>query len=155
MKKKYFAKYLPVKGEIKQGDKAQYKTGEIISYDVEINRDNLKKVELFLCTKNIQVGDSVFLQKIREYHRVFDIINNTIHCTSQNGISHAEEKIENCLKIIGKISKDDMWVKEGDDFYDWELDKYPHLFKELHWTEHRDPNDFLPSTEEEYNKQNN
>ena len=55
---------------------------------------------------------------------------------------------------IGDIITPSSFESE-DDFYDWELDKYPHLFKELHWTEHRDPNDFLPSTEEEYNKQNN
>lgn len=100
--KKYFTKYLSVEGKIKQGDKAQYKTGEIISYDVELNTDNLKKVELFLCTKDIKEGDKIRLGSNGNTHSIAD--------------KHNYFKNLGAFKVIGKISKDATWVKEGDEF---------------------------------------
>lgn len=78
--KKYFAKYLPVDGEIKKGDEyinSEIKVGEPtygkiyiglplviemghkgVGYkDKDYFRKYMRKVKLFLCSRDIQVGD--------------------------------------------------------------------------------------------------
>lgn len=43
----------------------------------------------------------------------------------------------NTFGKIGDIITPQSFESE-DDFYDWELDKYPHLFRSLHWAEKRE-----------------
>ena len=38
-----------------------------------------------------------------------------------------------------------------DDFYDWELNKYPHLFRSLHWSEKREISDLPLFVKTTYN----
>lgn len=64
--KKYFTKYLPVEGEPKEGD-ITLLAGEIAPYNkivpigLKAANSQLKyqKVKLFLCSRDIQVGDKV------------------------------------------------------------------------------------------------
>ena len=65
---KYFTKFLPVEGEIKEGDKFLDHTDNLIK-DAHIPEiynnphvpyfDGYKKVKLFLCSRDIQIGDKV------------------------------------------------------------------------------------------------
>lgn len=131
--KKYFAKYLPVEGEIKEGDLHLNKlTGTIeaasknvatnwnnnLSYNDESRflRDDYKKVELFICSRDIQVSDEIYLPKINEYHKFLFVKDNEIHCQTLNGQNDEILEIQDYFKKIGKISPEATWVKEGDEF---------------------------------------
>jgi hypothetical protein len=82
--KKYFAKYLPVEGEI-------------------------KKVKLFLCSRNIEVGDKYYYNGTET-----DICDSEIRLEQ---IKEQEEKHgQKRFKVIGEISPEAIWVKEGDEF---------------------------------------
>ena len=88
--KKYFAKYLPV------------------------DRLASSKVELFLCCRDIQVGDTIYtgdsyLNGITITKEVFQTY------TSIKGLTNPH------FKVIGKISKKAIWVKENDEFDEEEL----------------------------------
>jgi len=98
--KKYFAKYLPVEGEIKDDDMSQYNniTG-IHSGWAEHCKGLARRVKLFLCSRDIEPGDKVYSD--------FD-----------NGyLGIAKKKSEGFnFKMIGEISPEATWVKEGDEF---------------------------------------
>jgi hypothetical protein len=102
----YFTKYLPVKGEIKHGDKVIYNLGEVVDYVVPLNTDNLKKCKLFLCSRDIQVGDAYYwgnAPKACEFHH--------LHCSGEEIMDGSE------YKIIGEISPDALsYVEEGQEF---------------------------------------
>lgn len=80
---KYFAKYIPVK----------------------------EKVKLFLCSRDIQVGD--------------EITNSNYYNTSLKVDELPLRKAyKNWYKIIGEISSDATWVKEGDEFTEDQIKAY-------------------------------
>lgn len=112
--KTYFCKYLPVKEKIKNGDKVQYKTGEIVDYVVPLNTDNLTKVKLFLCSRDIQVGDRYFKngsdEKLVSYLTYWEQDG-----VKQDILSH-ELWYMGTYKVLGEISLEATWVKEGDEF---------------------------------------
>lgn len=66
--KKYFARWVPVGGEIKVGDDTYEKltTGEISLWHIDnlndIDIKNQVKVKLFLCTKDVKPGDKIFVE---------------------------------------------------------------------------------------------
>jgi hypothetical protein len=120
---KYFAKYLPVEGEIKEGDITISSDGylakrletyyhykwlesgkrQLLS---EEETAQMKKVKLFLCSRDIQVGD-----KIYSFSRnVYDTVSNEHH------IKLLEIQWRAWVKPIGEISPDATWVKDGDEF---------------------------------------
>lgn len=120
--KQYFVKYLPVEGEIKNGNK--FLSNEEIKICVNengrssclVNGD--KKVKLFLCSRDIQVGD--------KYKYIDETDNNSIHEGLANIIEVREDEVvfdnktflykREVIKVIGKISPNTTWVKEGDEF---------------------------------------
>ena len=111
MSKLYFAKFLAVEGEIKEGDiilqyqhnKGKYRRG-IASSGKYINGE--RKVKLFLCSRDIQAGDTVTDGK-GNYNRVDNNPNITgLEIASRQG----------WFKVIGEISPDAIWVKDGDEF---------------------------------------
>lgn len=169
--KQYFAKYLPVEGEIKVGDKVEsessgrpkvtvtsitekgdYVTDERDWYEPDsyfvLPKEKAKKFSktLFLCSRNIQVGD-----KFRHYHidpKKSAELRKPVH--NFNNLSKEEDvcdkvedgkvwwsrdspyvtqrvnyatTIEGCFKVIGKISPNAIWVKEGMEFdeEEWRL----------------------------------
>lgn len=100
----HFAKYLPVEGEIKEGDNITNKnklfTPTIWTADkADVNKDNIEKVKLFLCSRDIQVGD-----------KVIDSIDGKEY-EVKSGFLPPE-----MVKAIGEISPEAKWVKEGDEF---------------------------------------
>lgn len=138
--KKYFAKYLPVEGEIQEGD-TFLEHG--ISYRLLHKRDteciictlnlekqfsavcrNPVKSKLFLCSRDIQIGDT----NLQHY----DPLTNTKCADEPRSIKNEEDLlylkdyIENverydCFKVLGEISPEATWVKEGDVFNDDEV----------------------------------
>lgn len=119
MSKKYFAKYLPVEGEIKEvGDVALYPNGFSETASSETLSDLIgntacKKAKLFLCSRDIQVGDK-FIFDDDLLAGPFEVISK------ETKISAGQAPIDSIqgkgFKIIGEISPDATWVKEGDEF---------------------------------------
>lgn len=113
---KKFAKYLPIEGEIKKYDNALNPSNKKV---VRVNAACLKnlvtrewkKVKLFLCSRDIQVGDKVKIEG--------GFKNNYI-------IDRKEQITELNYKVIGKISSDAVWVTEGMEFDEdeWSLFGY-------------------------------
>ena len=121
MSKKYFTKYLPVEGEIKEGDKYScphkghgidlgngipHKPKTIIcTYPHSgYTCKDCYKIKFFLCSRDIEPGDQVYSD--------FD-----------NGyLGIAKKKSEGFnFKMIGEISPEATWVKEGDEFDEGEI----------------------------------
>ena len=112
--KKYFAKYLPVEGKIKDDDYFEEEDITGKKYILKnlgplslLPHDHLKsrqKVKLFLCSKDIEVGDIVKEQLLNG-----KLENFTIH--TLNDID-----LDKQFKVIGEISSDAIWVKERDEF---------------------------------------
>lgn len=102
--KPYFAKFIPVEGEIKKGD--YYIDNSLAKNTLHFCRENpsedlntsdhiCKKVKLFLCSGDIKPED-------------FASRESRVHVSFNNP--------EPPFKIIGEISPDARWVKEGDEF---------------------------------------
>lgn len=111
--KTYFAKYLPVEGEIKEGDRYRYKGYPMTpliegrgNRNVQMIGKPLEKVKLFLCSEDIQVGDNV-------------IDPGTKNLSSETVLDKEDLEFLNSVrafKVIGEISPEAVWVKEGDEF---------------------------------------
>jgi hypothetical protein len=114
---KYFAKYLPVEGEIEEGD--VFQSGTFISSPVdkgylkEMKKrpndfPNLTKVKLFLCSRDIQVGDTITHSKSGAQLKV-----NAHVIPSQSAYI-------DWFKVIGEILTDG--IKEGQEFTEKEVE---------------------------------
>jgi len=139
--KQYFAKYLPVEGEIKKGDYVKCNGAQGIVTDTwgsitvlekdgeEHNwRSDIPKLhKLFLCSRDIQVGDT----NLQHY----DPLTNTKCADEPRSINNEEEllylkdyieKVEryDCFKVLGEISPEATWVKEGDTFNNDEIKQH-------------------------------
>jgi hypothetical protein len=122
MSKLFFAKLLPVEGEIKNGSKVATYTvsgtiADIITvkftekglygeetenyYDLEAG--NLKLVKLFLCSRDIVVENKSTLMG-----RLYSL-------------DPVVQKMESEYKVIGEISPEATWVKDGDEFDETEF----------------------------------
>lgn len=144
---KYFAKYLPVEGEIKIGDKffnkdnnqIQTADDDQVQEGVEYWGENLyRKAKLFLCSKDIQVGDSV--KWIHDLSQPEDkVLDETLyHWWTDHGV----DKKDRFFKVLGEISPNATWVVENQEFdeeeivglvalpyYDFDVDKLGYLIK--------------------------
>lgn len=125
--KPYFAKYLPVEGEILKGDMAFVVPGSslpptlIKSDGSKTNPKEDKKAQLFLCSRDIQVGDHVKIQgkdnqlfnkTVLDFRELVEgekevLLSSTFDMWSDSGRP---------IRVIGPISSDAIWVKEGDEF---------------------------------------
>jgi len=106
----YFAKYLPYEGNIKEGEDYWcsvygYRKGNHASRNVPKGEERFKPVKLFLCSRDIQVGDKVYATA-DDFYRTYDGYSDL--CTDE-------------IKIIGEISPQAIWVKEGDEFEEDEI----------------------------------
>lgn len=145
--KPYFAKYLPVEGEIKEGDYIDTLGGVIQKlHKGEIPFPFSKKHKLFLCSRDIQVGDKVERFESDsywgEYHKGKEVreIKPTAKGSLDNGesllilLGGGGEVVGNWFymreffKVIGEISPEAIWVKEGDEFEDIEINKYAQVW---------------------------
>lgn len=122
---KYFAKYLPVEGEIKEGD---YHISYLQSLGVNKRGTgtddkyfaDLQRVKLFLCSDDVKIGDLVRAGYESTLGFDIEIISESLgtsvpHWTVKGGYEYAKEA---AFKVIGEISPAAGWVKEGDEFDD-------------------------------------
>lgn len=116
--KTYLAKYLPVEGKIKppcivletlmSGKKELFQVDNLN----DINEGQQVLAKLFLCSRDIQVGD-----KIRYFKNINTEFTASIWDTKESGGTES-------FKIIGEISHDAVWVKEGDEFDEDEVSSF-------------------------------
>lgn len=143
---KYFAKDLPVEGKGDIGCKWQWKnniknTGwedisrsdmdAIIAHGLEPEPE-FRKLKLFLCSRDIKIGDKVKTFNYPEQNEG-KIINlrtskklvgakdhSEIYHLADIQYSHESSPttaaISNFFKVVGEISPEATWVKEGDEF---------------------------------------
>jgi hypothetical protein len=130
---KYFTKYLSVDGEIKEGDKfldnklgicTRLEEGEHSTWilweggktNIHLNAE-YRKVKLFLCSRDIQVGDIAY--------NVVDNISfkvaGTFEGISYTSIGQGNKLIKECIKVIGEVSPEAVWVTEGMEFDEEDL----------------------------------
>lgn len=127
--KTYFAKYFQVAGSIEDDDFFLTPDGRIsqckqvleslpatiMNYSVETWKENeLKKVKLFLCSRDIQVGDKVYHDYMKH------ILGGKSEVVDDEDLEFL--KTHDAHKVIGPISPQAVWVKEGDEFdeEDWD-----------------------------------
>lgn len=148
--KPYFAKYLPIEGEIKKGDKFRWiinseVQGEVHTCNEEGKRpEKYQKVKLFLCSKDIQIGDTVHYTYDHNLKWVVDKVFSTTFISGSG-----EHPINTIYKVIGEISPEAIWVKEGDEFDEDQIKKMVDLgwgSKAL-WIEGRDNLGYKPYIE--------
>lgn len=151
--KTYFTKYLPVEGEIKEGDMVlDTLSGEIVCWWDGDNWDKHdKKVKLFLCSRDIQVGDSnittySYKNDMKLMHKsglVFiELLPSGRAHLAADGFSAAcplpivkdeNEKFgfkSDTFKIIGEVSPEATWVTEDMEFDEEELDVFFYVFND-------------------------
>lgn len=131
----YFAKYLPIEGEMKKGDKFVRSKDDICTFIKWLPEEsseaypkvsliqnswaeeegvhkyfgqNIKPHKLFLCSKDIQVGHNVWFEG-QEYKNASRAL--------------VESAPLDTFKVIGEISSMATWVKEGDKFNESQLSK--------------------------------
>lgn len=122
--KHLFAKYLSVKGEIKEGDKVLY-NGKVylapygkayilegLILDTQAQIDSLQKVKLFLCSRDIKIGDNGY-----------NTVTNSFHLLNEP-LEHYHGLGDIWIKVIGEISPEATWVKEGDEFDEDEIEEW-------------------------------
>jgi hypothetical protein len=123
---KYFIKYLPVEGEIKEGDDIVTVTGFIKKYK-EDSLDVFQaptKIKLFVCSRDIQTDDvEVYINKPDKTKTVkvklieiLDDGDKTVLKVQNEEFGQFVSLKENAFKVIGEVSKGAIWVKEGDEF---------------------------------------
>lgn len=120
---KLFAKYLPIEGEIKKGMKyiltkslglGAYTEGYTGTAAIDFTKEAQecqggKILKLFLCSRDIQVGDRATEKLAIGEYEEFQI-------DTENDIFPDMIVAGNQFKIIGEISSEAIWVKEGDEF---------------------------------------
>lgn len=115
--KTYFTKYLPVEGEIKEGSKVKHNGNIVTALKKEGEGDtwktngfpiygsNLGLVKLFLCSRDIQIGDKV---------EISDSLSKYWDLESENDVRIAKDK--GFYKVIGEVSPEATWITEGMEF---------------------------------------
>jgi hypothetical protein len=130
MNKLYFAKWLPIEGEIKGGDYLLYnkktiwqaESGIIAKGAPDDKEDGIRvagtnnylfakaaqKVKLFLCSRDIQIGDKLTGWSNKTHYTA---IKEDIELFKKSGVD------SQIFKVVGEISPDALsYVKEGDEF---------------------------------------
>lgn len=139
--KEFFIQYLPVDGEIKVGDKHMCLSNQLVcdtteENDFYVNNKNHKKVKLFVCSRNINEGDTRINMWTRKHGSLIsDKKNATFVCFLPNGRANivyeggsasvdypfeSSPDVEDmhgftgdAYKVIGEVSEDAIWIKEG------------------------------------------
>lgn len=126
-KKTYFCKYLPVEGEVEIGDLFFSFSGKVVEcldnegdilygpmngfLKTNIGNKKSRRAKLFLCTTDIQVGDKCFCLSVEEGNK-----QNPDMWIDPYRVRSQGDTCTTCIKVIGEISPEAIWVKEGDEF---------------------------------------
>lgn len=134
---KYFVKYIPVEEIVKAGDmvlkppvNAEYPDSyieEVDDLELEtISKGRLalyKKVKLYICSRDIEAGDTIWNDAVDMKCGTAVLIKNGICYYSylhadDNSEQEDDLPIDQLYKLIAEISKAAIWVSEGDEFTD-------------------------------------
>jgi hypothetical protein len=125
--KKYFLKYIPVKGTIHEGDTIRDKVsgdiGTVKRWEKHINeQEDFEKVQLWLCSWDIQIGDRMYDSSRNQYGKYNGQIElwHTYLVEGKTGKEAIQSiSTKDLFKVIGEISPAALeFVKEGDEFDD-------------------------------------
>lgn len=129
--KKYFAKYLPVEGERNIGDTVIHPGNppvEVTESNRELLCEDCKRVKLFLCSRDMKPDDEVI--NIGGYaslnHKGIYVSDSDLGDTCYIRTSLGAEQCikSHWVKVIGEISPEATWVKEGDEFDEEEVKQH-------------------------------
>lgn len=114
--KQFFTKYLPVSGEIKNGEIYLNRFGQVRykKYRIPGNEKKDREVKLFLCSRDIKVGDKVFYDGTDEMFKNTYPENVVAKVKNEEHKNYLKDKFY--VKLIGEVSPEAIWVKEGDEF---------------------------------------
>lgn len=141
--KPYFTKYLPEKGEIKEHS-VVFKDDELATvvhiypngktYELEFPygtasypSSRIKLAKLFLCSRDAEPGDTIYHDKYYPYP-------TGLHLLKDEKMKDSTES----YKVVGEISKDAIWVKEGMEFDGTEISLLQNQYVPVGW--HGDDN---------------
>jgi len=134
--KRYFSKLMPIEGGIREGDHAMKEDGTIVYVNkasAKYLADTWKRMRLVICDKEVSVGE-----RVHYYSRNNDILFNGILAKVEEHFVYFEEdrmvgypvdydSFHMCylkgtaFKVIGQVSDESRWVKEGMYFDEDEL----------------------------------
>jgi hypothetical protein len=111
--KAYFTKYRPVEGRVEKGDKYYHPDDptNVLERKGDLTSPNLQKVKLFLCSRDIQIGDKAYSP-----HSDFTTVIEDAY--------QLNDRPSEWFKVMGEISPEALtFVKEGDEFDENEIKK--------------------------------
>lgn len=117
--KQYFAKYLPVEGEIKVGDWVIHPgnpPSPITRSNISLVCSECRKAQLFLCSRDIQVGDIVWPKYL--------VFEDGSEGRPEGNWMHLSAITSGSFKVIGVMSSFATYVKEGDEFDQHEIQRF-------------------------------
>lgn len=125
---RYFAKYLPVEGEIKIGD--YFFANQLVRRCVDMKEGDYpykdetgswhsknwskNRRQLFLCSRDIQIGDIVHGEEGLLYNQPKLIVADG-EVGPEIGNWANVSAVNRPFKVLGSISPNAIWVREGDD----------------------------------------
>lgn len=125
MSKLYFTKYLPIEGEIKEDD-TTFRMGKVQKANLNFPKDYQQKVKLFLCSRDIQVGDEYTYEESKG--KLLKKEGNTITTEWLEGFNKGKKSTDHIVmfnhafKVIGEVSKDALtYVTEEMEFEENEI----------------------------------
>lgn len=140
MEQLYFAKWIPVEGEIKEGDN-YVRPGGLLNKRLEAGFPypfDWKKVQLFLCSSDVAVEEECFVEDEYVGQHKPTVIKDIIKEEGLEDVlilsNHRNIKCNAVYKVIGKVSDEAVWVKPGMRFTEeqlrWKYEGFPKL---SHW----------------------
>lgn len=120
---KYFAKYIPVEGEIKDAN-YYFHPSWGLTLCGEHSTKNGKLAKLFLCSRDIQIDDKVKWQGSGDKWFDKTIIGEREGEWLISSTYDMWVEKRNVIKVIGQISLEAIWVKECDEFGEDEWEFY-------------------------------
>lgn len=122
---KYFAKYLPEEGEIREGDLFINPLTDIVKSasksDLEgiinCNNTGCRKVKMHLCSRDIEVGDEIWTGLGKNKL----VIEDGSEGREGGFWTHKSAVTKYDFKDIGEVSPEARWVVEGDEFTEYDL----------------------------------
>lgn len=122
---KYFTKYLPIEGEIKELDYYKHPNypDKLFRFykPWDYKKEKAQKVALFLCSRNINYLDKFYFKDSKEMTNQGALDSDDRYWVSDGKILYSKSE---SFKVIGEISPEAIWVKEGDEFEEEDLESW-------------------------------
>lgn len=133
-----FSKYLPIEGEIREGDMVKTMGETMRPFKEGMNKPQYQKYALHLCSRDIQVGDKVWDTINECYVEVTSMFTGNTTSGPETKCWYLKDKTESgyrqfhedslLVKVIGLISPEAKWVTEGMEFTEEQIRKFHHIW---------------------------